>query len=152
MELIATRGISNSGKSTWAKQWLKGGENRDRVNRDIIREFLFQDKVDYSPEQEAEVTRWANLLIEQSLAAGQSVVVDNTHLHPLSLKELKDVAERFGAEFKVKQFTVDLNTALTRNEKRAAEGGLYVPEEVIAGMVTKLEEHELPEELAAHLI
>lgn len=132
-KLIILRGVSGSGKSTWA-------ENQSGVvvvSRDKIRTAFFpMPDADYykSPilrDMEDSVTRIQDAAIEQSLKAGQDVIVDNTNIEWKYVKALAKIGNRVGAEVEIKVFDVPLNIALSRNAQRAALGGRNVPEDVI---------------------
>lgn len=152
MQVIITRGISNSGKSTWAVEWLEAAPNRARVNQDIIREHLFGDKVDYSNAQESTVAKVQNQLIEGFLAEGRDVVVDNTNLSPKKIEVIEKIAKRHNAEFKIKHFSITLAEAIKRNRQRAVQGGLDVPRGIIEHMHAYINENPLPERFQAYLI
>lgn len=133
-ELIATRGISNSGKSTWAKKWVaQDPANRCRVNRDDIRAALFTTP-DYSTEQEEIVSLAQQAAVRLHLVANRSVIVDDMHLQPRYVRVWFDLAEELGVEFNALPFPITLEEALKRAKKRAAEGGLEVPEAAIRRM------------------
>ncbi len=75
-ELILTRGIQASGKTTWALKWVaEDEEHRARVNRDEIRMTLFGR---YWPVPEDAVTIAQHAAIKALLASGRSVVVDDS--------------------------------------------------------------------------
>ena len=144
-KIIATVGISGSGKSTWAKAWLAEAPHRARMNRDEIRMALFgevdQAKADeyYSTENEAKVTALAKVLMDEWMAEGRDIVVDNTNLHPLLHKELEELAEENGYTFEKKVFRVTAEVAKANVAKRVAEGGLLVPDNFIDGQAEKFE-------------
>ena len=136
-ELKLTRGIPASGKSTYAIQWVtEDPENRARVNRDDIRWELFQE---YHPtptkrlnikQKEAMVTEVEHNRINEYLAAGKSVVADNTHLNPKAFKTYSALASANGVRLTHKDFPIEIDEALRRNAARDKK----VPEEVIRRM------------------
>lgn len=144
-KIIATVGISGSGKSTWAKAWVAEAPNRARNNRDEVRKALFgaidmaKAEEYYSPENEAKVDEVSALLMEGWIAEGRDIVVDNTHLHPLAHKELEDLAEANGYTFEKKVFRVTVDEAKANVAKRVAEGGLNVQDEFIDAQAAKFE-------------
>jgi len=97
-ELIVTRGLPASGKSTWAKAWVaEDPANRVRVNRDDLRFMLFGKYWGKGVDEDA-VTVAEEALVKSALSKGKSVVVDATHLrasvvrkwariHPVVLKD-----------------------------------------------------------------
>ena len=87
--IIATAGLIGSGKTFWAKQYVKDHENFVRINKDDIRVQIRKDN--HKPEDarvnEDEVVRIESTLILEALAKGKSVILDNTHLNPVHIKE-----------------------------------------------------------------
>ena len=72
-------------------------------------------------------------LIEKALAAGRSVVVDNTNPSPVIRAPLIAIGRRHGARIVGYFFEVDVKTALVRNRGREGKG--RVPD--VALFVTK---------------
>lgn len=133
-ELVITRGISNSGKSTWAQEWLKEDpENRRRVNRDALRAAGLNIPT-YEGGEEPLITQFQYAFVKLHLAAGRSVVVDDMHLRPKYVKPFYFMAKEAGVKFRVEEFPIDLDTAIKRAKKRAEEGGLEVPETALRDM------------------
>lgn len=129
--LVATRGMSGSGKSTWARAWVaEDPVNRRRVNRDDIRSALFTVP-QYSPSEEKLVTKVAHEALESFLGDGYSVVLDNTHLQTRYLRELFGYAVERDIPFIVMSFEILFDEAVSRVVSRAAMGGLEVSEEVL---------------------
>jgi predicted kinase len=127
--LLILRGIPGCGKSTFARQWLKEGERRARVNRDDIRMQMFQKNVGVDGRL---ISKVEDFQIETLLSQGYSVIVDNVHVARKRIQEIASIANRMGIHFAVKFFDVDLKTALERNELR--DGHARVPEKVIRDM------------------
>jgi tRNA uridine 5-carbamoylmethylation protein Kti12 len=129
-ELIVTRGLPGSGKSTWAKAWVaEDRKNRIRINRDDLRTMVddgeFVDKL-----TEPRIVMARDALILQALRKGLSVVVDDTNLPNSVIKQLRKLAEKRGAAFRIQDFRdVPLDVCLERNAQR--EGRARVPEEII---------------------
>lgn len=132
-KIIVTVGMSNSGKSTFARQAV--GENSDQfivVNRDKIRELLFgyteetiaeyYHRTDIS-KREKEVTRYEDTLINEALQMGKTPIVDATHLKRAYLERFK----YWNVEVEVQFFDVTLKEAQIRNAGRLRQ----VPEDVL---------------------
>jgi predicted kinase len=127
--LTILRGISGSGKSTWARN-----QNGVVVSRDDLRTALFGAGYHKSaPTRESEeiVTSMEHAAIKQALLAGKDVISDNTNLRPKFAQAIADIGYALGAEVVVKSFPVSLRVALAANRKRSAEGGRNVPEDII---------------------
>lgn len=131
-ELIITRGIPGSGKSTYAEAWVRAGKDRVRVNRDDIRKMCFG--VDFGCDENF-VSIVEENIVGQALSDGKSVIVDATHIKPSYVQRWKDRAQKFDAEFSVKEFLTPLEVCLDRNARRDR----YVPQNVIRQMHEALE-------------
>lgn len=130
--IFLLRGLPASTKSTFAKELLKKEPNRfKRVNRDDLR-LMFDDGV-YDKNKEEFIRQVQDALIRSSLKAGFDVIVDNTHLVPMTVKKLHKLAESVG-DVKVieKCFNVSVDECLRRNALR--EGKARVPDKVIIDM------------------
>lgn len=136
-KLTILRGISGSGKSTWARQ-----QNAVVVSRDSIRDMLFElhkrdDQAYYKQDKEvlsaceSSVTVVQDKTIEGLLRAGTDVIVDNTNTSFKFVRALAKIGYRCGAEVEVKVFDVPLAEAVMRDAKRAMAGGRGVGPDVI---------------------
>ena len=107
------RGISGSGKSTYARTQT----DAIIVSRDLIRPmFGAVGKTVLSPEKERLVTRIELDLIREALYRGQDVIVDNTNLNERFATRYADLAHTMGATFSEKLFGVDVNVAVGRTD------------------------------------
>ena len=107
------RGISGSGKSTYARTQT----DALIVSRDLIRPmFGVVGKTVLSPEKERLVTRIELDLIREALYRGQDVIVDNTNLNGQFATRYADLAHTMGATFSEKLFGVDVNVAVGRTD------------------------------------
>ncbi len=115
-KLILTVGIPASGKSTWAKQFvLESSLTRVRVNRDDIRNMLGKYWV---PERENLVSDIETHCVFEALSAGYTVVIDATNLNPKYNKEWESIANLPNVEIEYKQFYMDLEEAIRRDNNR----------------------------------
>lgn len=107
------RGISGSGKSTYARTQT----DALIVSRDLIRHmFGAVGKTVLSPEKERLVTRIELDLIREALYRGQDVIVDNTNLNGQFAAPYAELAHTMGATFSEKLFGVDVNVAVGRTD------------------------------------
>lgn len=137
-KMIILRGVSGSGKSTWAKMYA---ENTGAiiVSRDNIRVMMFDDdgpdyyKVDKEVlrARENQVTIYHDIAISTLLKSGVDVIVDNTNIEWKYVKALAKIANRYGAEVEIKVFDVSLNEAIARDIRRGTTGGRFVGDIVI---------------------
>lgn len=118
-QLKITIGISGSGKSTWATEFISKNDNWVRLNRDDARrQLLGKLTPDYYTSKrvhktEKHVTNILDDQIRYFLNAGVNVIVDNTHL---SEKYLRHYEDSFGhlAYVSFKIFDTPLSVAQDR--------------------------------------
>lgn len=127
-ELYITRGLPGSGKSTWARAWVRENpKRRAEVNRDQLRDMMHGGYVD----AEMAVTRARDAAMTALLKTGVSVVCSDTNLPQRSARQVAQVGRAAGAEVHVVDLTnVPLETCLERDEAR----GWKVGEERIRDM------------------
>lgn len=152
-ELVVTRGIPASGKTTWARAWVdEDPAARVRVSRDDLRAQLF-GAVDarYAAyfadpalgDRERAVTRAEDALVQGMLRAGRSVVVDATHVKSSYVRRWRDLAAKFGAEFRAEVLDPGLDECLARDARRQWPVG----ERVVRDMHQRLRSSLRAEEL-----
>lgn len=135
-ELIITRGLPASGKSTWATQWVQADpENRVRLNRDATRMMLAGVDTKPAPGKfEQQITKMHHDFARQALRSGVSVIVDDTNLRARYAKDWARLASVVGVGFRVQDFTdVPVEECIRRNAER--ENG--VPDDLITVMHQK---------------
>jgi len=131
MDLIITRGIPASGKTTWARAWVaEDPGNRLRVNRDDLRQMLYNKPFGVD---EDTVSSLESSAVNAALRRGKSVVVDATHLHPRSLQRWEFVATKYKAALLVQDFDCSIDEAIQRDQMRSRTVGA----EVIRNMAHK---------------
>ena len=107
------RGISGSGKSTYARTQT----DALIVSRDLIRPmFGVVGKTVLSPEKERLVTRIELDLIREGLYRGQDVIVDNTNLNEQFATRYADLAHTMGATCSEKLFSANVGVAVGRTD------------------------------------
>jgi predicted kinase len=135
MKLIMTKGLPASGKSTWAKE-----QKIARVNKDDLRNMVHDGK--WSKKNEKLILAYRNALIKTTLSKGESIIVDDTNLHPKHEQDLERMAKELGADFEIKDFTsISLEECLERDKKRPG----YVGEKVIKRMYDQFLTPKTPE-------
>jgi predicted kinase len=133
--LTICRGLSGSGKSTWARS-----QNAVVVSRDDLRAALFPSvseseyykaPKDVMSARENFVTKAEHDAIKRALNAGFDVISDNTNIEMRYVNAIAKVGYACGADVEVKVFEVGAVEATRRNNARAASGGRNVPLEAI---------------------
>lgn len=121
-KIILCRGIQGSGKTTWAKQWvLEDPEHRVRFNNDDIRNMLGKYWV---PSREGLVKDLKGLFLQEAMAYGFDIVIDNMNLNPRELEYYERVlndwnrAIRPKYELEFKDFFIPLQDCIERDSKR----------------------------------
>lgn len=128
-EIILTRGLPGSGKTTWAKQ-----QNATRVSRDDLR---FQMYGSYSSESIDEdlISEVEEAAVRAALRAGNTVVVDAMHLQQRYINRW----QRLGYPVRVVEFEAPLYQLLAQNQQRDK----VVPDAVINQLFKKYTDGDL---------
>jgi predicted kinase len=119
-KLIVMKGLPASGKSTWAKAYVKSHPNTVRINRDDLRLMLFD--VQFDARLEDGVNSAQVFLMAGFGAEGLDIVLDNTNLNPKVMRAMEAWAKARDYELEVKDFThVSLSECIQRDSKRGAQ-------------------------------
>ncbi len=127
-ELVVLIGLQASGKSTFYR--TRFAASHRLVSKDLLR-------------NNRRPARRQRHLIEEALAAGESVVVDNTHPTAACRRELFAIAQTFHARVVGYYFASTLSKCLARNRLRT--GRARVPEQAIVGTFRRQERPTLEE-------
>ena len=124
MRAIITIGISASGKSTFAAEWIRMQSNRIEINRDSIRKELVEKdgKVwswkNWSWKREDEVTDIVVGLISYAKSNGKNIIVSDTNLSEKTRTGLVSRLQAHGYDVEIKEFPIDIETAWKRDAAR----------------------------------
>lgn len=137
-KIIVLVGPPNSGKTTWAKNFMNNSVDYLKVSRDDIRQSLLGSWV-ASRKMEDVITEIQNDMIKKLIKNGMNVILDNTHC---KMKYIQDVLDNFGSECDIlfKVFDVDEHTLFARNEYRGKIDGKYIPDTVLKNMIDNFNE------------
>lgn len=120
-DLILTRGIPASGKTTWARAWVaENPTGRARVNRDDLRQNLYGLPAPLPYELEQVITVAQHAAVRRLLASEISVVVDDTNLHLKHVREYAKIAAAAGATVALQDFDTPLEVCVERDGKRSS--------------------------------
>ena len=129
-------GLPASGKDTWAKeQMLKYPGKYKRVNKDLLRLMLDNDKFDY--QNEKFILSMRDRITESALNRGFDVIVSDTNFPAGGKHFLRmcEIAQKVGNVRVIEKFfDVSLKEALERNNN---DDRTPVPEDVIKNMFDK---------------
>lgn len=141
MQAIITVGVSASGKSTWARNFIHDrlkldGEQWVDVNRDWERRCVLFEKTEGQVDSlvwrlwkwkwEDEVTARCEARLLKAAAEGKSVVISDTNLNPGRRDALKHKLEALGYEVEIKHFRVTFEEACKRDAERENGVGYQV--------------------------
>ena len=138
--LFIMMGAPGAGKSTFIKNHLDANVV---ASRDAIRFSMVKEDEPYFL-KEKEVYKEYIRLINDRLAAGDSVVADATHLNAASRNKLMNCITAPNVKAHVIWIKTSLETCLKQNELRKGTRG-YVPPSVITKMHNSIEKPEFEE-------
>lgn len=122
-KLILVQGISGSGKTTWAKQWVEEDPiRRIRLNYDDLRCMLGKYWV---PEREPLMKKIFDIALDNALVSGYDIVIDNmSNLNPKHQEGYQKLIENWNSKnpnkYKIeyKLFDTPLEVCIERDSKR----------------------------------
>lgn len=128
-------GISGSGKSSWANEYIKTRKNVVIVSRDAIRKNLYgynditinEYYIDIGTmeyiEREKMVTTMEYAMIETALKCGKDIIIDNTNVKKAYIQQYLKTFIYNDIHFKF--FDVDVETCIERDAMRYSPVGEY---------------------------
>lgn len=119
------KGLRNtaSGKSTWAKEFVKDKKNWVIVSRDEIRESTGKYWV---PEREQYISEVEEFQIKSAIKNNLNVIIDATNLNPKTINKWNNLAKELNIEIEYKLFDIDIKLALERDKNRERSVGKKV--------------------------
>ena len=143
--LILLVGIPGSGKTTLAKKLTARGFLR--LNADSIREALWGDAADQREPEKVFGVFFKQL--EEALAQGLDIVIDNTNLNQKQRKPILDRAAKAGySDIDLWLLDVPLDVCLSRNRMRERA----VPDDIVANMFIELGRSGRPRKQEGRLV
>jgi len=132
-EIIMTKGLPGSGKSTWAREYIKTNRSYKIICKDDLREML--DAGRHTKANEKFVVKLRDELVNTALFAGYSAIVADTNLNSAHETRLREIAGQHQAGFRIQDFThVPIETCIEQDLKRLKSVG----ERVIRRMAREL--------------
>lgn len=133
LKILVLVGIPASGKSTFARQFTTDKSKEwVIVNRDSIREMLGDYWV---PSREKLVTDIERASIYSAINRGFNVIVDATNIGTKSTYRFEAYSGELSCDLEFKNFEVDLETAIERDNNRNRTVG----EEVVRSFYNKIQ-------------
>lgn len=120
-ELILLQGLPASGKTSWAKAFMKDNNDYIRVNKDDIREYFRLNK--YSKESDIVVIETERVLAVNALSLGKSVIVDDTNFNQKYCQYWKDLASTASIQYTEKVFDTPVEECIKRDSEREKSVG-----------------------------
>jgi predicted kinase len=130
-------GLPGSGKSTYAKNFIKG-KDIEYLSSDELRAVFGKSEEDQTvtPLVFGHIKR----KVDEFLKDGKNVLVDATSVNRRERADYITTAKKYSAKVVVLVFKMDRQGLIDRNKKRGEQGGRVVPDWVIDKMLAKYEE------------
>ena len=140
--LYITVGLPGSGKSTYAKEFVKG-KDIEYLSSDELRAVYGKGEDDQTvtPIVFGHIKR----KVDEFLKDGKNVLVDATSVNRKERSDYINTAKKYGAKVVALIFKMDRQGLIDRNKKRGEQGGRVVPDWVIDKMLAKYEEPSFAE-------
>ena len=135
--LYITVGLPGSGKSTYAKEFIKGKEI-EYLSSDSLRAVFGKSEEDQTvtPLVFGHIKR----KVDEFLKDGKNVMVDATSVNRRERSDYINSAKKYGAKVVALVFKMDRQGLIDRNKKRGEQGGRVVPTNIIDRMLSKYED------------
>ncbi len=135
--IYITVGLPGSGKSTYAKNFIKG-KDIEYLSSDELRAVFGKGEDDQTvtPLVFGHIKR----KVDEFLKDGKNVMVDATSVNRKERSDYINTAKKYGAKVVAIVFKMDRQGLIDRNKKRGEQGGRVVPDWVIDKMLAKFEE------------
>lgn len=130
-------GISASGKSTWAKEFVSKNEKWCIVSRDDLR-YSWQNRGMAENKLETIITKMVEVQIETLINSGFNVIYDATNLKPKHINNILSIVKNSAiVEYQI--FDIPKNIAIERDYKRERSVGQEVIEKQYANYLILLD-------------
>lgn len=114
-KIIVLQGIPASGKSTWAREFVKGKKDWVIVSRDDLRNM----RGDYwIVQQEDYISSIEAFAVETAIINNLNVIIDATNLNTKTIEKWKNIADSLVCDLEFRFFYVSLYDAIKRDKER----------------------------------
>lgn len=114
-KILVLKGCPSTGKSTFAKQFVKDNDRYVRINKDDIRRMFGEY---WLPKREYLVECVEYAIAEEIVMNGWNVVIDDTNLNPKYTEQWKQLATDNNCEIEFKEFYVPMEQAIEWDKNR----------------------------------
>lgn len=115
-KIILCQGIQGSGKSTWAKAWVKEDpEHRVRLNYDDLRNMM---GVYWVPSREGMLKSFEEAFLTKAVSKGYDIIIDNMNLNPKTIEKYEQWARDNSYEFERVLFDTPVEECIRRDSMR----------------------------------
>ena len=114
-------GISASGKTTWAKEYLENNPKTEIISRDILREKYYSNngiKRVLPFQEEEKITSYEIKSVLKSFFLGKDIIIDDTNLRIRYITKWIGIFNCIKSEWEIKTFDIELNEAIERDKNR----------------------------------
>ena len=102
-KLILIRGVSGSGKTTYAKKLMKEDPSLSHYEADMY--FYKNGNYEFNPSKLKDAHGWCKAQTEIDLMSGKSVIVSNTFTQKWEIEPYIQLGKKYGADIIVKKAT-----------------------------------------------
>jgi tRNA uridine 5-carbamoylmethylation protein Kti12 len=103
LKLILIRGISGSGKTTYAKKLMQDDPSLSHYEADMY--FYKDESYAFNPSKLKDAHAWCKAKTEEDLRNGKSVIVSNTFTQKWEIEPYIQLGKRYGADVILKKAT-----------------------------------------------
>lgn len=149
-KILVLQGVPASGKTTWAREFVKGKTDWVIVNRDSLRnmrgDYLISSQEDYISDIEQSA-------VEFALKRNLNIIIDATNLNPNTVNKWKTISSNYNAEIEFKEFKITFKEAVERDSKREKPVGekvikrffrMYYPEQLANESLQTVQHYRIP--------
>ena len=101
LKLILVRGISGSGKTTYAKKLVKDDPTLSHYEADMY--FYQNGEYKFNPAKLKDAHAWCKAQTEIDMICGKSVIVSNTFTQKWEIQPYIELGKKYGAEVIIKK-------------------------------------------------
>lgn len=121
LKVIVLIGLPASGKSTWAKEFIRKNPDYIRISRDEFRLMLRNQQI-LEPKLESMINVLQETTILQALRKKMNVILDNTHLRESYINQIAKLVE-YHADVEYMLFDASVKKCIERDSAREMKVG-----------------------------